>query len=271
MRQTSLETPLSPDATPRPRVRRASLRRQLLLGALLPLLLVGVLLSTLTALNASSAVVSELRARAESVAGVTAESVYEDLERVDNPVYRADLNATAAFNLRAIRDGAFIAIASPEGIVVVAARSGLGSKRVQESLERATFDSSSPPFVAVGTERFVVARQSVLKYDGTGSLGRVYIGLETGAINDQLWRVLLPTLGLLLLALAVAAALAMWLASRISRRIVAATQIANRISLGDLETQITEHASDEVGDLTRALERMRYSLKFMIERSKRSK
>ena len=32
-----------------------------------------------------------------------------------------------------------------------------------------------------------------------------------------------------------------------------------------------QHASDEIGDLTRALERMRYSLKFMIERSKRSR
>jgi methyl-accepting chemotaxis protein len=267
MNPTTLETAARPAVKDTRQAKRVSLRRQLLLSALLPLLLVGVLLVALTAMNASSAVLSELRARAESVAGVTGESVYTDLERVDNPIYRADLNATAAFNLRAIRDGAFVAIASKEGIVAVAARTGLGSKRVQDALERAALEGTG--FVTVNAARFVVARQSVITYDGTGSLGRVYIGLETKAVNEQVWRALLPTLALLLCALATAALLATWLAGRISRKILEATQVANRISLGDLDSSVAQHASDEIGDLTRALERMRYSLKFMIERSKR--
>ncbi len=267
MNQTSLDSPSSAPSTTALRVtRRISLRRQILLTALLPLLLIGTLLTVYTSLAASSTVIAALQMRASSVAGVTAESVYEDLERVSNPVNRADLNATAAFNLRAIAGGAFIAIADPNAILVVAARAGLGSKPVEVALER---EDLQLPFVQVGTERFVVAQQNVLKYDGTGSLGKVYIGLETASVGARVWQALLPTLSLLLLALALAAALGTWLAARISQKVLEATRTANRISLGDLEGCTAQHANDEIGDLTRALERMRYSLKFMLERSKR--
>ena len=266
MNKTSLDSPNIAPATAAPLVaRRSSLRRQILLTALLPLLLIAALLTVYTSFATSSAVMGALRIRAASIASVTAESVYEDLERVSNPINRADLNATAAFNLRAISGGAFVAIAAPAGIVVVAARAGLGSKPVQLALERG--DARS--FVRVGAEDFVVAQQNVLKYDGTGSLGKVYIGLETKAIAARVWQALLPTLGLLLLALLLAGGLGTWLASGITRKMLLATQTANRISLGDLEGCTTQHANDEIGDLTRALERMRYSLKFMLERSKR--
>lgn len=271
MNQTSLDSPNNAPATAAPRAaRRSSLCRQILLTALLPLLLIGTLLTVYTSLAASSAVIGALRVRAASIASVTAESVYEDLERVGNPVNRADLNATAAFNLRAIAGGAFVAIAAPEGIVVVAARAGLGSKPVQLALERRESQNTDQQvFLQVGTERFVVAQQTVLKYDGTGSLGKVYIGLETTGVGARVWQALLPTLALLVFALLLAASLGTWLAGGIARKILQATQTANRISLGDLEGCTAQHANDEIGDLTRALERMRYSLKFMLERSKR--
>ena len=271
MNQTSLDSPSSVPATTAPAIiRRSSLRRQILLTALLPLLLIGTLLTVYTSFAASSAVIGALRIRAASIASVTAESVYEDLERVSNPVNRADLNATAAFNLRAIAGGAFVAIAAPEGIVVVAARTGLGSKPVQLALERRDPQMTNQQiYVQVGNEYFVVAQQNVLKYDGTGSLGKVYIGLETTGITARVWQALLPTLGLLVFALLLAASLGTWLAGGITRKMLLATETANRISLGDLEGCTAQHANDEIGDLTRALERMRYSLKFMLERSKR--
>ena len=276
MNQTSLGNSSSATATATPLIiRRTSLRRQILLTALLPLLLIGTLLTVYTSFAASSAVTGALRVRAASIASVTAESVYEDLERVGNPVNRAELNATAAFNLRAIAGGAFVAIAAPEGIVVVAARTGLGSKPVQLALEqryhqnRNLQNTDQQIFLQVGIEHFVVAQQNVLKYDGTGSLGRVYIGLETTGVGARVWQALLPMLGLLVFALLLAAGLGTWLAGGIAKKMLHATETANRISLGDLEGCTTQHANDEIGDLTRALERMRYSLKFMLERSKR--
>jgi methyl-accepting chemotaxis protein len=268
MNQTSVDTspPRAELALRSARLpRRHSLRRQILLAALLPLLLMGAVLSIYTTFNVSGGVVTALRARGESIAGVTAEAVYEDLEKSSNPVFRADLNATAAFNLRAIRGAGFVAIADPNGIIVVAARSGLGSKPVQEALE----GQDMADFVTVGAERFIVTERDVLKFDGTGSLGRVYIGLETTAISSQVWRALIPTLALLLAALGLAACLAIWLAARITRPILNATETANRISLGNLEGCAGEHANDEIGDLMQALERMRFSLKFMMERTKR--
>ena len=245
--------------------RRTSLRRQILFASLLPLFAMGSLLAVYNTVNTLSTVMEQLHARGLSVAGVTAEAVYEDLEKVSNPIFRADLNATAAFNLRAIQDGAFVAIASNDGIVAISARPGLGSKPVQEALERQT-DAKT---LAVGSERFVVAMRGVQKFDGTGSLGRVYIGLETGTVAAQVRGTLIPTLLLLLAALGAAALLASWFAGRVTRPILEATNAANRISLGDLEASVRPGNNDEIGDLMRALERMRFSLKFMIERTRR--
>ncbi|HEX2697099.1 MAG TPA: HAMP domain-containing protein, partial [Anaerolineales bacterium] len=51
----------------------------------------------------------------------------------------------------------------------------------------------------------------------------------------------------------------------ISRPMVQLTQISSNISLGDLDTKVEVDAGGEIGELARAIERMRTSLKMIIE------
>ena len=57
----------------------------------------------------------------------------------------------------------------------------------------------------------------------------------------------------------------------IVKPIVYLTDIANRISLGDLDTKIEIRSSDEVGMLAESFERMQESLKAAIERLRKKR
>jgi HAMP domain-containing protein len=73
-------------------------------------------------------------------------------------------------------------------------------------------------------------------------------------------------IGFLATGLLLAIAAATWFANQTAKPIVALTQAADRISLGELETPITSDQNNELGDLAGAVERMRVSLKTAIER-----
>ncbi len=73
-------------------------------------------------------------------------------------------------------------------------------------------------------------------------------------------------IGLLALGLLLTVAAAAWFANQLAKPIVALTQAADRISLGELETPVISKQNDELGDLAAAVERMRVSLKTAIER-----
>jgi HAMP domain-containing protein len=73
-------------------------------------------------------------------------------------------------------------------------------------------------------------------------------------------------IGILALGVLIAGLLATWFANRVSQPIIALTQAADRISLGELEIPITSNQNNELGDLAGAVERMRVSLKTAIER-----
>ena len=95
---------------------------------------------------------------------------------------------------------------------------------------------------------------------------RVNVGwLKQKSQNTALSHVLL-ILGIIGFGIALAVALATLFASRLAQPIVALTQAADRISLGELETPVTSDQNNELGDLAAAVERMRVSLKSALER-----
>lgn len=105
---------------------------------------------------------------------------------------------------------------------------------------------------------------------GSNVLGHLYVGLKNEGIALEVSRTLVPIFIGLLIALGFAVALASGMAARLVRPILAATDQANRISLGDLDRQIEPSSNDEIGDLLNSLERMRVSLKSMVSRLRRA-
>jgi methyl-accepting chemotaxis protein len=65
--------------------------------------------------------------------------------------------------------------------------------------------------------------------------------------------------------------MALIMTGRFMRPITAATEQANRISLGDLDQSVPVDRNDEIGDLLEGLERMRVSLKSMVARMRRAR
>ena len=97
-----------------------------------------------------------------------------------------------------------------------------------------------------------------------GQVGRVHVGFWAETIENDIQRALLPLLGVIALMPFLGALLSFVLAHWIVRPIVGLTEVADKVTMGDLETSVSAHcvkSRDEIGDLARSLERMRSSLK----------
>lgn len=95
-----------------------------------------------------------------------------------------------------------------------------------------------------------------------GQIGAVRVGIWQDGINAEIGETLAPMLQLIALAIITGVLLALYLAWKINRPIVKLISAAERISHGDLD--LPSSGTDdwtELGDLSRALERLRCSVK----------
>lgn len=107
--------------------------------------------------------------------------------------------------------------------------------------------------------------------DSSDLLYRIAVGVPTNEAQANLRNTLLLVLGVSLLALALAAALAVRSARRVVQPIERLVKVADAISMGDLTRPVQVDRNDEIGDLAQALERMRLSLDAAMERLRRRK
>ena len=97
-----------------------------------------------------------------------------------------------------------------------------------------------------------------------GQVGSVHVGFWADAVEKETRRVLLPLIEIMAIVPIVGALLSFLLAHWIIRPIVRLTRVADKVTMGDLETSVSGKcvkSRDEIGDLARSLERMRSSLK----------
>lgn len=102
-----------------------------------------------------------------------------------------------------------------------------------------------------------------------GQLGIVHVGFWVDAFQTEIQAALVPIIGILGAVPLVGAILSFLLAHWLVRPIVGLTKIADKMTMGDLETAVVgeyTNCRDEIGDLARSLERMRSSLKAAILR-----
>ncbi|HEX5022095.1 MAG TPA: HAMP domain-containing protein [Candidatus Binatia bacterium] len=97
-----------------------------------------------------------------------------------------------------------------------------------------------------------------------GQMGNVHVGFWSEAAQAEINRALIPIVGIIAIIPFVGALLSFLLAHWIVRPIVGLTEVADKVTMGDLETSVggdCVSATDEIGDLARSLERMRSSLR----------
>ena len=95
------------------------------------------------------------------------------------------------------------------------------------------------------------------------------MGFWGDAVGKEIRRALLPVIGLIAILVLFGALLSVLLARGIIRPILHLTKIADKMTMGDLETAVDIESRDEIGDLARSLERMRSSLKAAMLRLSR--
>jgi HAMP domain-containing protein len=97
-----------------------------------------------------------------------------------------------------------------------------------------------------------------------GQMGKVHVGFWADDLDAEIQRALIPIIAAVAIVPFVGALLSFLLAHWLVQPIVGLTRIADKVTMGDLETSVGGNcvsARDEIGDLARALERMRSSLK----------
>src|SRR6266404_9732430 len=105
-----------------------------------------------------------------------------------------------------------------------------------------------------------------------GQLGTVYVGFWDDAVEREIQSALLRIIGIIALVPVVGALLSFLVAHWIVRPIVDLTEIADKVTHGDLDASVSgesANARDEIGELARSLERMRSSLKAAMLRLNR--
>jgi methyl-accepting chemotaxis protein len=105
-----------------------------------------------------------------------------------------------------------------------------------------------------------------------GQLGNVYVGFWDDVIESEIQNALFRIIGIILLIPLVGALLSFLVAQWIVRPIVELTQVADKITMGDLDASVSNEcleSYDEIGELARSLERMRASLKAAMWRLNR--
>jgi HAMP domain-containing protein/cbb3-type cytochrome oxidase subunit 3 len=103
-----------------------------------------------------------------------------------------------------------------------------------------------------------------------GQLGTVRVGLWAEAVQAEVRGTLLSIIGLIGLCVLAGIALSLVLVNRAIRPILDLKASADEISRGHLDTPVSVHSEDEVGELARSLERMRASLKAAMSRLSRN-
>ena len=105
-----------------------------------------------------------------------------------------------------------------------------------------------------------------------GQMGSVHVGFWADAVEAEIQSALFRMVGIISIIPLVGALLSFLLAHWIVRPIKGLTEVADKVTRGDLETSVSGKsvaARDEIGDLARSLERMRSSLKAAMLRLER--
>jgi HAMP domain-containing protein len=104
-----------------------------------------------------------------------------------------------------------------------------------------------------------------------GQAGTAHVGFWSDAVDKEVQSFIWPMIGVIALVPIVGAALSFVIANWIVRPIIGLTEVADKVTKGDLEMSIGNCvvSRDEIGELARSLERMRSSLRAAMLRLNR--
>jgi HAMP domain-containing protein len=262
--------------------RRSSIQTKTIVALIVPIILVVAGIVGFLSYQLPTTITSLLKARATAIAAVTAATLRPTFDRPDAPKNSDSLlSGLADEALLNVPYGAFFLLEhESRGVRSIAAHQEIHSESVVDFFKSRTkaLDGGEDETLTNGESitldgrSYIVAAREFSSISSTGlGKGYVFVGLYMDPIYEALRNTLVPIFVAIGITLLLALAIGTGLARSLLRPIIAATQQANRISLGDLDRTVPNTGNDEIGDLLVALEQMRVSLKSMVARLRRDR
>jgi nitrogen fixation/metabolism regulation signal transduction histidine kinase len=214
------------------------------------MIILGVLIVGLVYVMTEKTLREQTSSRASAIATNLSDAAATPLSRKN----KVELNALAAKYGR-LEGIAYVTIQNPAGEVVV-----YSPGDAPEEIKSQPEPSSAHP----QQRELRIAERTVFEVGSPimdGQLGMARVGVWKDAIQEQIFRGLIPLIALLAGVLLAGTLVFTLAAQSIVRPIVSLADVAVKMSRGDLETPIGVERNDEVGELARSLERMRASLR----------
>ncbi len=257
---------------------RRGLGSRILLGALTPLLIAGLGLAGYLLATLPGIFDTQLRDRALSAAISGSIAITETVEfALEEPEDMREVKRVIRGLGRQIPAVAFAGVSQGQ---IIAFESRLQDdeaeliKDLNDRLRKTSIDvrkgGTSNSQTVIYNIKGVPYTLGIVSAGSSNSASRVFVALKQDRTQADLLRTLIPTLLAVLAAIVITAILAFGLITRIVQPITRLTEQANTMSNGDLEQPIVANSKDEIADLSDALERMRSSLKLMMNRGKRN-
>jgi HAMP domain-containing protein len=252
---------------------RSSVRAQMLRGLILPVLLVGFLITVYLNYQFPITMQRFLSARANAASSIVASRLANELPNTEGVSQKALLDKINTETRNSVPNALFVAVSTTNNnnkILSNSVDTNLDATKISAALEQQASTLVNGGVLEVDGKRFVTYAVPIRNAINQ-TLGTTFAGMDYEVINTEKLNLFVPLFVVLILILIVAAAFATILANRLVRPIIAAADQANRISLGDLDRTVEIQSNDEIGDLLGSLERMRVSLKSVIGRLRRDR
>jgi HAMP domain-containing protein len=248
--------------------RRSSLRTRMIGAFLIPVLGLGLAIGAYIMVALPGVVTRSLESRAAAASYAAGRLMVKDAVQLPDISALSNLNRSSRELLSSTQDAAFIAVLPEGGDPIISSEMNLDSEAtavtLSEQLATYTANGGIGHFNAGGQTFTVSASPIQTASEGSTSLGTVVVALKRDAIASEVMRALVPFSIALLVALGATAALGFRLSGTLISPIMKATDLSNRISMGDLDLEVKAERNDEIGDLLGSLERMRVSLKMLL-------
>jgi HAMP domain-containing protein len=248
--------------------RRSSLRTRMIGAFLIPVLGLGLAIGAYIMVALPGVVTRSLESRAYAASFAAGRLMVKDAVQLPDMSALSNLNRSSRELLSSTQDAAFIAVLPEGGDPIISSDLNLDSdattKTLSEQLGVYASNGGMGTFNTGGQSYTVATSPIQTASEGSTSLGTVVVALKRDAIASEVMRALVPFSIALLVALGATAALGFRLSRTLLSPIMKATDLSNRISMGDLDLEVKAERNDEIGDLLGSLERMRVSLKMLL-------
>ncbi|HND78317.1 cell wall metabolism sensor histidine kinase WalK [bacterium] len=227
-------------------------------------LIAGITITILVVQLVSGSLQSELTERGKAIVTTLSKQVERPLVGDDEVDIQNLVDIASGFTAVS-----YVYISDKEN-KVVAQKFKVGSYNQRTMVEAAVIDGGGDYKIDLtqveNTETYEISTPI-----GAGTLGNAHVGMSGKFIDDTIRATALLVGGVLALAVVFGMIVALYLSNALTKQLLYLTESAEQISKGDLESIVRVEATDEIGDLADAIERLRESLKAAIERLRKKK